>query len=124
MDRTMKQKRSIRCEQRLTRILLVAAAVVLFCGLFAQIAMRAQISGQTKQIATARARIAALNADAENMRLCINQHHNLDEIGKRALELGMEKLTDERMRVVNLPSADTNTSTQTVANSGGEEING
>lgn len=120
----MGQKRKVRYEQRLTKALLVAAAVVLFCGLFAQIAVRAQVSGQVKELAAMQARIDAMKADAENIRLCINQHHNLEEISRRALALGMEELTDDRLRVVSLPAADGNTSTQTVANIDGEEING
>lgn len=121
MDRTMRRQRS---ERRLTKLLLVAAAVVLFCGLFAQIAVRSQVSGQAKRVAAMQAQIRVMQADAENLQLCINQHHDLNEIGKRALALGMEPLTDERLRVVTLPNADGNTSTQTVANFGGEEING
>lgn len=124
MDRTMEQKRRMRKEQLLIKVLLVAAAVVLFCGLFAQIAVRAQVSGQVKEIAAMQARIDAMEADAANIRLCINQHHNLEEIGKRAVALGMEELTDDRLRVVNLPATDGNTFTQTVANTDGEEING
>ena len=124
MDRTMRHVRNSRREQRLTRTLLIAAAVVLFCRLFAQIAVRAQVSGQLKEIAALQARIDAMEADADNIRLCINQHHNLEEIGKRALAMGMEQLTDDRLRVVNLPADDGNTSTQTVANIGSEEING
>ena len=121
MDRTMRRRAR---EQRLTKILLIAAAVVLFCGLFAQIAVRSQVSGQAKRVAAMQAQIRLMQADAENMQLCINQYHDLDEIGKRALAMGMEPLTDERMRVVSLPNADGNTSAQTVANVGGEEMIG
>lgn len=123
MDRTMEQNRRIVREKRLTRTLMIVAAAVLFCGLFAQIAVRAQVSGQTKEIATVQAGIDAMKVDAENLQLCINQHHNLEEISKRALAMGMEELTDDRLRVVSLPAGD-NTSTQTVANTDGEEING
>ena len=106
MDRTMRRRAR---EQRLTKILLIAAAVVLFCGLFAQIAVRSQVSGQAKRVAAMQAQIRLMQAD---------------EIGKRALAMGMEPLTDERMRVVSLPNADGNTSAQTVANVGGEEMIG
>lgn len=119
----MEQNRRIVREKRLTRTLMIVAAAVLFCGLFAQIAVRAQVSGQTKEIATVQAGIDAMKVDAENLQLCINQHHNLEEISKRALAMGMEELTDDRLRVVSLPAGD-NTSTQTVANTDGEEING
>lgn len=123
MDRTMEQNRRIAREKRLTRALLIVAAAVLFCGLFAQIAVRAQVSGQTKEISAVQAGIDAMKVDAENLQLCINQHHNLEEISKRALAMGMEQLTDDRIRVVSLPAGD-NTSTQTVVNTDGEEING
>lgn len=121
MDRTMRQRNR---EQRMTRMLLVAAAVVLFCGLFAQIAVRAQVSGQAKEIAAIQAQMSAMNADAENLRLCINQYHNLEDIGKRALAMGMEQPTDDRLRVVSLPVVNTDTPTQTVVNTDGEGING
>lgn len=124
MDRTMEHKRRNRYEQQAARVLMAVAVVVLFCGLFAQIAVRAQVSAQNKEIAAVRARISAMNADVENVKLCINQHHNLDEIGKRASALGMEKLTEDRLRHVNLPAVGENTFTQTVANTGGEEISG
>lgn len=119
----MAQNRRTARQKRLTRAWLLAAAVVLFCGLFAQIAVRAQVSSQTKEIAAVRAKIDAMKVDAENLQLCINQYHNLEEIGKRALAMGMEELTEDRLRVVNLPAGD-NTSTQTVANTDGEEISG
>lgn len=121
MDRMMRRQAR---ERRLMKILLVAAAVVLFCGLFAQIAVRSQVSGQAKRAAAMQAQIRVMQAEAENLRLCINQYHDLNEIGRRALALGMEHLTDERLRVLNLPDVDGNTSTQTVANVGGEKING
>ena len=41
----------VRRERRLTKVLLIAAALVFFCGLFGQIALRAQLSGQNKQLA-------------------------------------------------------------------------
>lgn len=124
MDRAMERSKRILREQRRVRLLLALAAVVLFCGLFAQIAVRAQISGQAKQIAAVQAQIHALNADADNLNLCINQHHNLETIGRRALAMGMEQPTDDQLRVVSLPVVHGDTSTQTVANIDGEEING
>lgn len=119
----MEQYGRIAHEKRLTRTLLIAAAAVLFFGLFAQIAVRAQVSGQTKEISAVQAGINAMKVDAENLQLCINQHHNLEEISKRALAMGMEQLTDDRIRVVSLPAGNS-TSTQTVANIDGEEISG
>ena len=123
MDRTMVRGKRMRREKRQTRMLLIAAAVVLFCGLFAQIAVRAQVVGQNKQIAAVQAQIRALSVDADNLTLCINQHHDLEAIGRRALAMGMGQPTEDQLRRVSLPAAG-NTSTQTVANIGGEEING
>jgi len=114
----------MRREKRQTQVLLVAAAVVLFCGLFAQIAVRAQVSGQAKQIAAVQAQIRAMSVDADNLTLCINQHHDLEAIGRRALAMGMGQPTEDQLRVITLPEAGGNTSTQTVANIDGEEMNG
>ena len=81
----------VRRERRLTKVLLIAAALVFFCGLFGQIALRAQLSGQNKQLASLEKEIQALSANAANLDLSINQRHNLDEIGRKAILLGMEQ---------------------------------
>lgn len=111
----------VRRERRLTKVLLIAAALVFFCGLFGQIALRAQLSGQNKQLASLEKEIQALSANAANLDLSINQRHNLDEIGRRAILLGMEQPDESRLRVVSLPQANGETSAQTVLNDGGEE---
>lgn len=111
----------VRRERRLTKVLLIAAALVFFCGLFGQIALRAQISGQNKQLALLEKEIQALSANAANLDLSINQRHNLDEIGRKAILLGMEQPDESRLRVVSLPQANGETSAQTVLNDGGEE---
>lgn len=111
----------VRRERRLTKVLLIAAALVFFCGLFGQIALRAQLSGQNKQLASLEKEIQALSANAANLDLNINQRHNLDEIGRKAILLGMEQPDESRLRVVSLPQASGETSAQTVLNDGGEE---
>ena len=111
----------VRRERRLTKVLLIAAALVFFCGLFGQIALRAQLSGQNKQLASLEKEIQALSANAANLDLSINQRHNLDEIGRKAILLGMEQPDESRLRVVSLPRANGETSAQTVLNDGGEE---
>ena len=111
----------VRRERRLTKVLLIAAALVFFCGLFGQIALRAQLSGQNKQLASLEKEIQALSANAANLDLSINQRHNLDEIGRKAILLGMEQPDESRLRVVSLPQASEETSAQTVLNDGGEE---
>lgn len=124
MDRTMRREKYLRREQRLTKILLAAAAVVLFCGLFAQIAVRAQISSQNKMIQAVQKQICTMNAEADNLNLCINQHHNLEAIGQRALALGMIQPQENQLRSIVLSQPMGNTSTQTVANVDVEEIVG
>lgn len=111
----------VRRERRLTKVLLIAAALVFFCGLFGQIALRAQLSGQNKQLALLEKEIQALSANAANLDLSINQRHNLDEIGRKAILLGMEQPDESRLRVVSLSQANGETSAQTVLNDGGEE---
>lgn len=111
----------VRRERRLTKVLLIAAALVFFCGLFGQIALRAQLSGQNKQLASLEKEIQALSANAANLDLSINQRHNLDEIGRKAILLGMEQPDESRLRVVSLPQANGETSAQTILNDGGEE---
>lgn len=111
----------VRRERRLTKVLLIAAALVFFCGLFGQIALRAQLSGQNKQLASLEKEIQALSANAANLDLSINQRHNLDEIGRKAILLGMEQPDESRLRVVSLSQVNGETSAQTVLNDGGEE---
>ena len=113
-----------RRQQRLSRVLAVVAVAVLFGGLFGQIAVRARISAQTKKIDAVRSQIQELDASVRNLDLCINQHHNLEIIGDRARELGMEAPVDDQLRVVNLPQVAGDTSTQTVVNDDGEKISG
>ena len=112
-----------RREQALSRILIAVAAVVLFCGLFAQITLRSQISNQSKQLAAIQKEIDELDARAGNLDLNINQRRSHEEITKRAIALGMSEPEESQLRVLMLPVAG-DTSTQTVAVSSGEEMNG
>lgn len=108
---------------RTTRILALAAAAVMFTGLFAQIAVRAQISGQAKEIAAVQRQIQTMDANAENLSRYINEYHDLEDIGKRALELGMQQPQEDQLRVIRLPAL-ADTQAQTVANSGSENVSG
>lgn len=122
MNTAMGRSARYRREQRLSKVLLVVAAIVLFSGLFLQIAVRARISSQNKQIAALKAEVKTLSANAENLDLNINQRHNLTEIGARAAQLGMTQPDETQLRMVNLPAANGDTSTQTVSNDGEEII--
>lgn len=109
-------------EKKLSRLLMIAFALVLFIGAFAQVAMLARLSGQSKQVAEAQKEIRALSASADNLNLSLNQYHNLERIAARARQLGMEQPDETQLRVVNLPSVIGNTSTQSADSSGAEEM--
>ena len=109
-------------ERQTSRILMIAFALVLFIGVFAQIAMMAKLSGQNKQVAETRKEIKALNASADNLNLSLNQYHNLERIAARAQQLGMEQPDETQLRVVNLPTVIDSTSTQSADSSGAEEM--
>ncbi|MBR1821875.1 MAG: septum formation initiator family protein [Clostridia bacterium] len=109
-------------ERRMSRLLMAAFALVLFIGVFAQIAMMARLSGQNKQVVETEKEIRALSASADNLNLSLNQYHNLERIAARARQLGMEQPNETQLRVVNLPTVIDSTSTQSADNSGAEEM--
>ncbi len=109
-------------ERRLNRLLMVAFALVLFIGVFTQIAMMARLSGQNKQAVETEKEIRALSASADNLNLSLNQYHNLERIAARAEQLGMEQPDDTQLRVVNLPTLIDGTSTQSADSTGAEEM--
>ena len=120
----MNRKRESRRarERRTSRILMAVFALVLFIGVFAQIAMMAKLAGQNKQVVAAQKEIKALSASADNLNLGLNQYHNLERIAARAQQLGMEQPDETQLRVVNLPTVIDSTSTQSADNSGTEEM--
>ena len=110
-------------ERRTNRMLVAVFALVLFIGVCGQIAMMARLSGQNKRVVETQKEIRALSASADNLNLSLNQYHNLERIAARARQLGMEQPTQTQIRVVNLPAAVENTSTQSAGNIGAEEMN-
>lgn len=109
-------------EKRICRFLAGVLTLMLFAGLFTQIALLARVSGQQKEIQSVEREIRELNANADNLNLCLNQFRNLERIAARAQQLGMEQPTETQIRVVNLPAAIENTSTQSAENTGAEEM--
>ena len=109
-------------EQKLSRMLMIAFALVLFIGVFSQIAMMARLSAQNKRFVETEKEIKARSASADNLHLSLNQYHNLDRIAVRAQQLGMEQPTETQLRVVNLPALIDSTSTQSADNTGAEEM--
>ncbi len=120
MNRTRVSRRMR--EKRLNRALMVAFALVLFIGVFTQIALMVRLSGQNKLVVQTQKEIKALNASADNLNLSLNQYHNLERIAARAQQLGMEQPDETQLRVVNLPGLVEGTSTQSADNSGAEEM--
>ena len=117
----MRTSRRLR-ERKMNRALMIAFALVLFIGVFAQIAMMAKLSGQNKQVVETRKEIKALSASADNLNLGLSQYHNLERIAARAQQLGMEQPDETQLRVVNLPTVIDSTSTQSADSSGAEEM--
>lgn len=108
--------------RRANRTLIMVFVAILLVGAFTQIAMIARVTGQNKQVQAVEKEIRDLNANAENLNLCLNQYKNLDRVAARAAKLGMDKPSGDQIRVVRLPAQLENTSTQSVANSGAEEM--
>ena len=104
------------------RTLIMVFVAVLVIGAFTQIAMIARITGQNKQVQAVELQIRDLSANAENLNLSLNQFKNLERVAARAEKLGMEQPTEGQIRVVRLPSALENTSTQSAGNTSAEEM--
>lgn len=116
-------KRSHREQmQRTNRTLIIVFVVVLVLGAFAQIAMIARVTGQNKQVWAVEREIRDLSANADNLNLSLNQFRNLDRVAARAKKLGMEEPSGDQIRVVRLPAALEDTSTQSAGNTDAEEI--
>ena len=109
-------------EMKLSRALMAVFAVVLLVCVFSQIALMARRSGQNKQAVSIARELRSLTAQTDNLRLSLNQYHNLDRIAARAQQLGMEQPTETQIRVVNLPALIDGTSTQSAENIGAEEM--
>ena len=109
-------------EQRVSRLLMVVFAFVLFIGVVAQIAMMARLSGQNKRVVETQREVRSLSASADNLNLSLNQYHNLERIAARAQQLGMEQPDETQLRVVNLPALADSTTAQSAENGGAGEM--
>ena len=108
--------------RRTNRMLIMVFVAVLLIGAFSQVAMIARITGQNKRVRAVETEIRNLSANADNLNLSLNQFRNLDRVAARAAKLGMEKPTGDQIRVVRLPAALENTSTQSAGNTSAEEM--
>ena len=108
--------------RRANRTLIMVFVAVLLIGAFSQVAMIARITGQNKRVRAVETEIRHLSANADNLNLSLNQFRNLDRVAARAAKLGMEEPTGDQIRVVRLPAALENTSTQSAGNTSAEEM--
>ena len=122
----MNRSRTKRSRQerirRTNRTLIMVFVAVLVLGAFTQIAMIARVTGQNKQAQAVEREIRDLTASADNLNLSLNQFRNLERVAARAKKLGMEEPSGDQIRVVRLPAALDNTSTQSAGNTSAEEM--
>lgn len=108
--------------RRANRVLIAVFVAVLVLGAFTQIAMIARVTGQNKRTQAIEREIRDLSASADNLNLSLNQFKSLDRVAMLAAKLGMEEPSGDQIRVVRLPAALDNTSTQSAGNTSAEEI--
>ena len=121
MNRNRQRRVRQQRERRRSRAMMIAFAVVLFAGLFVQVSMISRLSTQAKASQQVEREIRDLSANAENLKLSLNQFKSPERVAALAARLGMEQPTEGQIRVVNLPVI-TDTSAQSVENIGAEEM--
>ncbi|HIS03937.1 MAG TPA: cell division protein FtsL [Candidatus Pullichristensenella avicola] len=95
-------------------------AGVLFVGMFVQIGMLAGISAQSKELDAVGKEIVELSAHRDNLQLSLSMLKNPERIGQLAQQMGMERPTQDAIRVVSLALTTDDTQTQTAELPGGE----
>ena len=92
----------------------------LLVGLFVQISLLAQISGQAKALNKVNGQIRELTSAEEDLQVCLSMYQNLERIENRAKALGMRLPDESQIRVVSLPGLAEDVSTQTAENTAAE----
>ncbi len=92
----------------------------LLIGLFVQISLLAQISGQAKALNKVNGQIRELTSAEEDLQVCLSMYQNLERIENRAKALGMRLPDESQIRVVSLPGLAEDISTQTAENTAAE----
>ena len=77
----------------------------LFAGLFIHIGMLAGISGETKRVDALSRELVALSAQRDNLEVSLSMLKNPERIAQLAAQMGMERPTQDAIRVVSLPIA-------------------
>lgn len=105
---------------RRARVAKLVLAGVLFVGMFVQIGMLAGISAQSKELDAVGKEIVELSAHRDNLQLSLSMLKNPERIGQLAQQMGMERPTQDAIRVVSLALTTDDTQTQTAELPGGE----
>lgn len=122
MNMQMRSGAAVRRDAKISRILKLTIAVVLFAGLFLQITMLARISSQDKKASSLEKEISDMQANVDNLERSISDYHNLHDIENRALALGMQLPEDRQIRVVRVAQTGQDTPAQMASIAGSEEF--
>ena len=96
------------------------AKLLLVCVLY--IGMLAGISGQTKRADALSREMVELSAQRDNLEVSLSMLKNPERIARLAAQMGMQRPTQDAIRVVNLPVAQDDAQTQTAGLPGGEGV--
>lgn len=116
------RRKNLSARERRGRVAKLVLAGVLFAGLFIHIGMLAGISGQTKEAAALRGEMVELSAQRDNLEVSLSMLKNPQRIEQLAAEMGMERPTEDAIRVVSLPILQDDAQTQTAELPGGEGV--
>ncbi len=119
---TNTRRRELTARGRRARVAKLVLAGVLFAGLFVQIGMLAGISAQSKELDAVGKEIVELNARRDNLELSLSMLKNPERIEQLALQMGMERPTEDAIRVVSLALTPEDAQTQTAELPGGEGV--
>ena len=116
------RQRAMNARLRKSRMAKLLLVCVLFVGMFAYIGMLAGISGQTKRADALSREMVELSAQRDNLEVSLSMLKNPERIARLAAQMGMQRPTQDAIRVVNLPVAQDDAQTQTAGLSGGEGV--
>ena len=122
MKKTQSKRSAWMRQRHLNRVLMIVFVAVLFVGMFAQVTMLSKLSAQSKAGRAVEQEIKNLSANRDNLKRSVNQFKSPERIRRLALGLGMYEPDGSQLRVVSLPAALENTSTQSADISGAEEM--
>ena len=118
--RTSSSRRGRPAQKKSGGKLKMILAGCLLVGLFVQISLLAQISGQAKALNKVNSQIRELTSAEEDLQVCLSMYQNLERIENRARALGMRLPDESQIRVVSLPGLAEDVSTQTAENTAAE----